>query len=395
MKDSSWRVEFSCPQCGAPSALAETDRLFFCPYCRTRSYLLSSGPFQFCLPSKPEFAEDKSVAVPYWRIRGVLFSRREGSATCAFSLVDTTEAALPSPLLPRSLGIVPQAIPLRFAFPRTGMRYLAVQGTIEHGLSRTLEVLDALDPARSGSEARLRCFVGETTSVVYAPLILRSDSIVDGIRGKPLCPGTDLEAIRLLGLAERTRWQISFLPAFCPSCGWDLEGETDSAVLLCRNCASAWVPTPSGFSRCPLRFLTGSASCIFLPFWKFAHEPYEETDAFCATWIPGFKTRPDLLLKLARRITLWHPKPPLDGSIETHELYPVTLPAAEAGQLLPFLGPIETAPQTDCGSESPEEGAPAGPILVYVGFDQNPSELFHRQAKVALFRGALRHGRNL
>lgn len=95
-------------------------------------------------------------------------------------------------------------------------------------------------------------------------------------------------------------------------------------------------------------------------------------------------------------MTQWRPKPSLDHLIGAHDFYPVTVAAAEAAQLLPFVGPLPIGAQTESdrrrGSTTDE---PAAPLLVYVPFDQNPSEFFHRRARVTLFRGALRHGRNL
>lgn len=334
--------------------------------------------------------------MPYWRIRGILFSRRAENAPCAFSLVDTTAPAVRSSLLAHSLGVVPQALPLQFAFPRTHTRFLAVQETFDQGLDRALDVLAALDPERTGGGIGLRSFVGETTSVVYVPLAVRSDWIVDAIRGRPLCRRAVPEARRLLASPERPHWQLSFHPTFCPLCGWDLEGDGDSAVLVCRNCASGWTPSPSGFRPCPFCRLEGPVSDAYLPFWRFPAEQPAETDDRSATWVPAFKTRPDLLLKLAHRITQWHPKPSSDGSITTHALYPVTLAAAEAGELLPFAVLDPTVPQTRTRSlhRRPTD-TPDGPFLVYVPFEQNASEFSHRQARISLLRGALRHGRNL
>lgn len=122
-----------------------------------------------------------------------------------------------STLLPRSLGVVPQALPLHFALPRTGTRFLAVQGTFDQGLSRSLEILDALEPETC--EVGLRSFVGETGSVVYAPFAVRSNWILDTTRGTPLCRKAEPEGLFLLALAERPPWQLSFIPALCPSCG--------------------------------------------------------------------------------------------------------------------------------------------------------------------------------
>ncbi len=52
VKSSNLRIDYQCPQCGAPAELAETDRLFTCVFCRVKSYLLESGYFRYRLPHK-------------------------------------------------------------------------------------------------------------------------------------------------------------------------------------------------------------------------------------------------------------------------------------------------------------------------------------------------------
>ena len=73
VKSSNFLIDYQCPQCGAPAVLDETDRLFFCEYCRVKSYLITKDYFRYTLPSKaPE--NKKLLYFPYWRFKGMLFS---------------------------------------------------------------------------------------------------------------------------------------------------------------------------------------------------------------------------------------------------------------------------------------------------------------------------------
>ena len=45
-----WQIEQGCPQCGAPTTLAETDHLLVCAFCRTRLYLVPEGSFCYYFP---------------------------------------------------------------------------------------------------------------------------------------------------------------------------------------------------------------------------------------------------------------------------------------------------------------------------------------------------------
>ncbi|MCK7515939.1 MAG: hypothetical protein MZV70_76205 [Desulfobacterales bacterium] len=65
----SFQIEHQCPQCGAPANLEETDRLFACPFCRVKSFLLTRDYFRYVLPAKNP-AGKELVYFPYWRFKG-------------------------------------------------------------------------------------------------------------------------------------------------------------------------------------------------------------------------------------------------------------------------------------------------------------------------------------
>src|SRR3989339_2060059 len=51
------------------------------------------------------------------------------------------------------------------------------------------------------------------------------------------------ELDRLAAAPRAPADRFRFVPTLCPHCGWDMEGQKDSLVLICRNCDSAW-PCP-------------------------------------------------------------------------------------------------------------------------------------------------------
>ena len=107
MKEFNWQIEHNCPQCGAPVTLEETDRLFVCPYCRTRLYLIVGDYFRYCIPP-PETTSGEIIYIPYWRLKGLSLSVQDVGVNSRF--VDVSVLALASDVFPPSLGLKPQAL---------------------------------------------------------------------------------------------------------------------------------------------------------------------------------------------------------------------------------------------------------------------------------------------
>jgi hypothetical protein len=404
-----WQIEQGCPQCGAPTTLDETDRLLACPFCRTRLYLSAGGPFRYHIPAAA--AREELLYVPYWRLRGSSFTVNATGVNHRF--LDNSVLAADFPGLPHSLGLRPQVLKLRFAIPATEGRFIRTERT-------SAEVLPGLAAPPRGSF--LQGFIGETVSLIYAPLLLRGDTLCDAVLDKPVCPCGNDQRERLHNAPSARPGPVRFIPTLCPHCGWDMEGEKDSLVLLCRNCNAAWTCPGESFERVEFAVMRPPPGtdqiAIHLPFWRMraridgislesyadliriANLPKAVTPAFAAEplrfWSPAFKVQPALYLRWARQMTVFRPSGETEELLPKTPLYPVTLPLRDASD-----GIVLTLAQmiTDRRRLFPkladlrimlEESR-----LEYHPFRQSRSEFLHPSLRTALDRTALAHGMGL
>jgi hypothetical protein len=403
-----WQIEHGCPQCGAPVTLDETDRLLACPFCRTRLYLAAEECFSYHIsPAAGSFCGEL-LYIPYWRFRGLSFTVAGAEVTHRF--VDTTTLAIRLPGFPCSLGLRPQALKLRFVTPATEGRFIAPDLPADRAIP-------GLDAAPQG--VIFREFIGEAVSLIHAPLLLRGGTLYDAVLGRPVsgCNAADME--RLMIAPPATRGQVRFLPTLCPRCGWDMEGERDSLVLICRNCNSAWACPEKTFT--PVEFAvmlpppeTKEIAC-YLPFWRMkprieglelasyadlirtANLPKAITPAFARAplffWSPAFKVNPALYARWARQMTVFAPGGDADERLPRSSLHPVTLPLRDAAE-----GIVVTLAQmiTDKRRFYPKLAALRvtleGSRLEYHPFTLNRNELLHAAMGVSLDRTALAYG---
>lgn len=343
MTDGIWQIEQGCPQCGAPVTLAETDRLLGCPYCRTRLYLVAEKEFHYRIA--PPAEEGETLYVPYWRLRGASFSVNLGEIAHRF--VDASALAVDLPGLPPSLGFRPQTLKLRFLAPNTPGRFLVP----------TLPAPGAaIAPADPAQGIFYQDYIGETRSVIHAPLSLRDSTLVDAVLDRPLHACTAEERQRLDAWPAAPPSHVRFIPTLCPHCGWDLEGQKDSLVLLCRNCDSGWTCRQQAFERVDCAVLTppdpAADIAAYLPFWRMrpqftglelatqadlirlANLPKRVTSELESAplffWSPAFKVNPALYSRWVRQMTVFQPAGDAGLSFPARPLYPVTLPLSEA-----------------------------------------------------------------
>ncbi|KPJ77086.1 MAG: hypothetical protein AMJ54_09400 [Deltaproteobacteria bacterium SG8_13] len=412
MKNYNLLIEHQCPQCGAPATLTETDRLFSCEFCRVRSYLMPGDHFRYCLPSRAPAG--KSVFyVPYWRFKGMLFSCVSEGVRQRF--VDISHQAVDNALFPHSLGFRSQTLKLQFASADSEAQFLPP----EQSLAAVMRIFQTRFRLRLPQPVYHQAHVGENISMIYAPYYAESslyDAVLNETTGRQPPAGFS----ETVAGCPRLDWQLRFLPTLCPKCGWDLEGQTDSLVLLCRNCASAWQPGRQRLHRTRFGHVaTGNQEeVIFLPFWRIRADvdqvvldsyfdlaktanlpkvPREEwRDIPFRFWSPGFKIRPQTFLPLATKMTLTHPPDLVADQLPDGELYPVTLPLVSAVESLKVILANFIKPRKTHFPRLPDITiAAAGFRLIYVPFVRRHHDLTQPQFRFTILKNQLKLAKSL
>ena len=147
------------------------------------------------------------------------------------------------------------------------------------------------------------------------------------------------------------------MATLCPNCGWDLEGERDSLVLLCKNCTSAWYPVGRRLKK--ITFGTqpiDDGDAVYLPFWRIQSEikglelktyadlirianipkvvQTEWKNVGFLFWVPAFKVRPKIFMQLSIHMTLAQLQKKMVVELPKNRHYRINLPITEANQSL-------------------------------------------------------------
>ena len=412
---SSWTVEHRCTQCGAPITLEEADHYFSCPFCRVRICLTTKDHFRYYLQPQEKSTEE-IFYVPYWRVRGIVFSCDE-ELEVKSSVVDATYCGFGAGIYLESLGLRPQALKLRFATPETGESFPEPSLTFREAFEKIDSGLPQYQQGNTPVRLFHKSFIGEKISVVYAPYFMKNRALHDGILGKPLKSLKDgmNNAAPLAGTGQ----PLKVVPALCPECGWDLEGGRDSVVFFCRNCNKAWYLTGNGLEQKAFFALNGGeGQTTHLPFWRIkadisgldlrsfgdlarlanlpvvVHKEWESADLYF--WVPGFRVHAPLFLRLARLLTLQQPGDIAECEEALAAPQPASLPMSDAPDSLkviiaslvatkkriwPILKTVSTrALHTD---------------LVYIPFQEQKDELFNPTLKISVARNSLKYGQYL
>jgi hypothetical protein len=406
-----FQIEHQCPQCGAPATLEETERLFSCPFCRVKSYLLAPDHFRYLLPAQS--ADDpKLVYFPYWRFKGMLFSSLAAGVRTKF--IDVSRQAVRSTHIPITVGFRSQALKLRFVTPETGGRFISPTTTLD-------EMVAGLKSQFCGTLPKPilhHAHVGESTSLLYAPFFLRDrlyDAILDTPVRSPSGDQIDLNAFE----TENGHGALLFVTTLCPNCGWDLEGAADSLVLHCKNCVSAWYP--AGRKLKPLKFgviQERGEDILYLPFWrirsditgidlatyadlvKIANLPRvvrsaDKSEPF-RFWVPAFKVRPNVFLRLAENMTLGRRLSGLKTALPLPPYHSVTLPVTEALEGLKTILAAFYTPRHRVREVVPDIEVRARSFtLVYVPFREGHHEYIQTGHQFAITKNTLALSGNL
>jgi hypothetical protein len=347
-------------------------------------------------PGLPVAAEP--LYVPYWRFRGMEFCLDEASP--GFRVMDYSCLAIHTKGLPPSLGLRPQARPLKFIHKDTKGIFLLPE----------ISGKTALKQMAGGEEDKIH--IGETLSLIFMPLFRKSGVLCDGLTGTPLSVSlSDLPADK-----KAPGHQLSFTPCLCPDCGWDLKGRTDSLVIHCSNCVKFWLIRNKTLNRVDTHFSgSGPNTKILMPFWRlkvefnliscstYAHlitianipkavrEEHEQQPLYF--YIPAFKINPKLFLRIAKQMTLAQISPVMAEKIPGIDFLPADLPPDEGAQaVFPVLAAMAAHKKETIDSLKKEKLKIRSFSLIYIAFQESGSEFVQEEMGVSLPKNALQKG---
>jgi hypothetical protein len=198
-----------------------------------------------------------------------------------------------------------------------------------------------------------------------------------------------------------------------------LEGERDALVLMCKNCNSAWYPVGNRlkqlkFARIPANEKNG----INLPFWRIkanisginlqtyadliriANLPKVIRDDWDHIpfhfWIPAFKVRPQVFLRLASHITVSQPRGNLAEELPQIRHHPSNLPVDEAIECLQItLASFMKSRKTLIEKVTDVRINAKSVVLVYVPFQDKHHEFVQTEFQLALNKNVLALSKSL
>jgi predicted Zn-ribbon and HTH transcriptional regulator/DNA-directed RNA polymerase subunit RPC12/RpoP len=410
MKTSRLLIEHHCPQCGAPATLEETERLFTCPFCRVKSYLVTRDYFRYMLPHAAPVGKSL-VFLPYWRFKGSFFASLPGGIKPR--IVDVSQQAVSSPLFPVSLGLRSQTLKLRFVSPES-------EGVFLKPKVSSKDLLHVAEEAFTSSTREpmfAKAFIGETMSQIYSPFYV-TDKVIDAVLNRPVSSALpeDFDMSKMEG--GKPDWRIEFIPSLCPNCGWDLQGEKNALALSCKNCNSLWMNNGKKFARLEFGlFPAETPDSIYFPFYriradvsginlssyadlvktanmaKVVQEGWEEKPF--RFWTPAFKIRPQDFLFFSRNLTLSQPPKDYVPQLPQGENLPVTMPVQDAVEslkinLASFVKPPKMLQLLDT-----VEIKARGVVLVYIPFQKSGNELFQPAFNLRTTKALLEYAKYL
>lgn len=357
-------------------------------------------------------ANTEIVYFPYWRFKGMLFACNPQGVNHKF--IDVSHQAIESNFFPLSVGLRSQALKLKFVSPETEGRFLkpaqsldSVIQTFEHRFSKTV-----------AKPILHQTHIGESASLLYSPTYL-GDKVMDAILNQPVSARLpdDFDIEQFPGKSPES--PIKFISTLCPNCGWDLDGERDTLVLLCKNCTTGWYAAGKALKKIKFGLHpTDGEDVLYLPFWrikadsvgvhlatysdliKVANLPRVATqatrDMHFRFWVPAFKVRPRIFLQLSTHMTLSQPQKELISELPKMQHQPITMPVTEAVESLTINLSSFVKPRTKLREIIPEIKIDAKSfVLVYVPFKEGHHEFIQPDLQIAINKNILTLSANL
>jgi hypothetical protein len=337
-----------------------------------------------------------------------------GPAGITNRFVDVSHQTIVTPYFPISVGVRSQAMKLRFAAPDMEGRFLKPRQNFKE-IAANFENRFGRDLPRPILH---QAHIGESLSLIYSPYYIK-DKLHDAILDRPVSTKIN-DNFNIDDFdGGSPQWHIRSISTLCPHCGWNLEGQRDALVLLCRNCNSSWYPVGKKLKQLKFARIPGdSENAIYLPFWRIRADisgvslkSYADLirianlpksiqggweDVPFRFWIPAFKVRPRLFLRLASHITVSQPRRDLIPKLPVNRIHPSTLPVKEAIEslaitLAKFIKPrktlLETFDHIDIDAKSF--------TLVFVPFKEEHHEFIQKDYQIAINKNVLTHSKNL
>lgn len=407
----SLRVEQDCPQCAAPLEMDETDRLLRCRFCTVQSFLCNTDKLHFILPRRDP--DPYTIHVPYLHFKGTIYSCL--GDRIEHRIADISTKGVDLSFLPSSLGLRPQAMKMRFATPEIPGSFL------KHAIKPEIILRRAAKNLRIRDEEILhQAFVGDVLNIIYLPLSIREEKILDGVTDRPIANISENSSPFAEAEIVHHTWKPVFLSALCPQCGWNLEGQPDSVVLLCANCNTAWQAGGSNFSEVPARMTpTTDREAMYIPFWdlevvthgirlssfadliRITNQPLvvrpEWEDMILHFIMPAFKLRPHDFLRLGTQMTMSqrHPLQTTDA-IPKKNLHPVTLLHNDASKSLKTVLANSAVSSSNVFPYLPQIKFEVKQYsLHYLPFEKTSHELQQMHLGVTINQRVLNYGRSL
>lgn len=402
-KSGSFQVEHPCPQCGGPVILEETDRFLLCNYCRVRLYIIAKDFLRYYLPPKTSRLEE-TIFVPYWRFRGLFFSIR--AFEIKSKVIDTSFLSGNHKFLPPTLGFRTQTLKMKFAAAKTKTSYLLPHSPFTDAVS----IAEKMNYFFDGYRGRVfhKSFIGETVSMIYSPLYVRNKAVYDGVLDRPVANITSLREEQLKRVDAKRGWDVQFVSALCPDCGWDLTGERDSMVLFCRNCNTSWHAEKGKLKKTDVKVSPcRDRNAVYLPFWKMSvkveglrlksyadlvsvanlprviRPEWRKNDL--TFWSPAFKAHPRMYLRLCCQMTIKQPDGNYRETVPRSYVCPVTIDSGEAFESVKITLSNIVAPKMTFFPTLPDFSiTPKKAVLVLVPFYIRGNELIQTEMKFSI-----------
>ncbi|UCD81246.1 MAG: hypothetical protein JSW26_07425 [Desulfobacterales bacterium] len=337
-----------------------------------------------------------------------------GPTGIANRFVDISQQAIDTPHFPFSVGVRSQAMKIRFVTPDTAGRFLKPRQSHQKIFANFEQRFGKSLPKPITHQAH----IGEALSLIYSPFY-ENGKLYDAVLDKPLSNGLP-EDFGIEDFAEdNPRGHIHFIFTLCPNCGWDLEGERDALVLRCKNCNSTWYPVGKKLKQLKFAHVPGQGTnTIYLPFWRIKAEisglqlnSYADLikvanlpkavqsdwqDMDFRFWIPAFKVRPKIFLRLASQITVVQPQKDLLPQLPDGRFHPGNLPVEEAIESLKLTLADFMKPRKTLAERLPAIKVDAKKFsLVYFPFNEEHHEYIQPEYQIAINKNVMTLSKNL